>query len=515
MKKQFIKMNNNDEYLSLGNFFRIIKDSSKNKVSALQSEIFCILFEIESINDTTVNNYCVGCRSIGGEYKQIYINKKRKYENNKDEFTDNIIGILSIIDGVVYNIDKNKQEFINKSETALLLARKLYNLAKNDKQIINEFTNNLYHLIERNKIYECLVEEICFIVLEHKQPLYEEELKKEVLENVLNDTSISSIDLQEYLSLKLREGINFDYSMKKLAEMGNAYANFEIGSNEYYGFFSGEPRYDEAFKYLKKAASLNHASANYMIGNMLVRGLIGNKSKEELERGFKYLTKSYDLGNIAASNLIGNMYRWGLYPVEKDMDKAITYYKRAADNDYAFALNNLGSIEEGKGNKEEAFKYYLKAANLGESWACNKVGEYYRLENKDYVEAFKYYNRALESNYRTKCYYAYYNLATYYYKNGYEEIPVKKDEKKYALYLEIASKNNVLEAMIENFKYNVLKYKETRNNIYSDEISKIKKMIECHNKYDEKICEEVENIIKDGIKKEISSSLIEEFKTSV
>jgi len=95
MKKQYIKMNNNDEHLSLGNLFRIIKDSSRSKVSALQSELFCTLFELESINDTTVNNYCVGCRSIGSSYKQVYLNKEKRYNTNKDEFTDNIIGILS------------------------------------------------------------------------------------------------------------------------------------------------------------------------------------------------------------------------------------------------------------------------------------------------------------------------------------------------------------------------------------------------------------------------------------
>ena len=96
-------MNNNDEHLSLGNLFRIIKDSSRSKVSALQSELFCTLFEIESINDTTVNNYCVGCRGIGSTYKQVYLNKEKRYRKDIDEFVDNIIGILSIIDGVVYN----------------------------------------------------------------------------------------------------------------------------------------------------------------------------------------------------------------------------------------------------------------------------------------------------------------------------------------------------------------------------------------------------------------------------
>ena len=73
MKKQYIKLNNNDKHLSIGNLFRVIKEMSKNKTSALQSEIFCTIFEISDINETTVNNYCVGCRSIGNEYKQIFI----------------------------------------------------------------------------------------------------------------------------------------------------------------------------------------------------------------------------------------------------------------------------------------------------------------------------------------------------------------------------------------------------------------------------------------------------------
>lgn len=513
MKKQFIKMNNNDEYLSIGNLFRIIKDTSKNKVSALQSELFCILFEIENINDTTVNNYCVGCRSIGGEYKQIYINKKKKYEHNKEEFCNNIIGILSIIDGLIYNIEKEKITFINNNESAHIIAKKLYNLAKNDKQVIKEFTNNLYHLIEKNNIYECLVEEICFIILEHKQPLYEEELKKEVLENVLNDTSISSIDLQEYLSLKLREGINFDHSMKKLAASGNAYANFELGSNEYYGYHAGYPRYDKAYTYLSVAASLNHAGANYMLANMLIRGLIGTKTPEELRRGYEYLVKSYNLGNVAASNLIGNMYQKGIYPLEQNIDKAIEFYNEASQNNYAYAYNNLGKIEESKGNKKEAFAYYLKSADLGESWACNKVGEYYRqgITDKDIVKSFYYYNRATESNYKNVCYYSYYNLAKYFYKNGYDLIPVEKDLNKYLDYLKLSSDNNILEATIELLTYFTSKYLEQKNEEYFNIIINLKNKIESHPKYNDYICKEVETTLKQLLdKREISNKLIED-----
>ena len=48
---------------------------------------------------------------------------------------------------------------------------------------------------------------------------------------------------------------------------------------------------------------------------------------------------------------------------------------KAALNKYAYAYNNLGKIDEMEKDYEKAFDYYLKAADLGESWACNKVGE--------------------------------------------------------------------------------------------------------------------------------------------
>ena len=70
--KKYIKLNIDDNHLSWGNFCRIIKEYAVNKTSALQIEVFCTIFNIDSINDTTVNNYCVGCRSINNEYKQIF-----------------------------------------------------------------------------------------------------------------------------------------------------------------------------------------------------------------------------------------------------------------------------------------------------------------------------------------------------------------------------------------------------------------------------------------------------------
>lgn len=489
MNKNFIKLNDNDEHLSLGNLFRIIKENSKNKTGALQTEIFCILFEEESALSTTINNYCVGARSIGDSYKQKFINKKRRYQKKEEEFLPNIIALLEIMDGVLYK--EETISFINTNKSANYLAKKLYNIAKNDKQVPSSLINQLNFLIKEKKIYECLVEELLFIVLEKKQPINESTLKKELIENIFSNTNISLKDLESYLSLKLNEGINYDYSLIKLGEEGNALANFELGSNEYYGYYKGVPRYDEAYKYLVKAAIKGHAKANYMLGNMYISGFIGGMSNKELEIGYNYYLKAKELGSIAAINAIGNIYYKGIYPLEKNKEEALKLYEKAINYNYAYAFNNLGKICEEEKKDDKAFDYYMKAATLKESWACNKVGELLRKKGA-LEEAFTYYNQALESNYKNICYYAYYNLAKYYYLCGCAPIILVPNKEKAKEYFEIASDNNILEATMELFYLSVEEYLKTREKDIFEEVYRLKRKIETDKNYSDDLRKKIE-----------------------
>ena len=508
MSKTFIKLNNNDYHLSIGNLFRIIKEMSSNKTAALQSELFCILFNVKDINDTTVNNYCVGARSIGDAYKQIFINKEKEYAKDSNAFTEIIINILNVIDGKIYLNITDKIDFINNNKSIVNLCNNLYNLAKNDKQVSIDFIKKINNYIKSSKYYNALSELLIYIVLAKKQPIYEEDLKKEVIENILNDTSISASSLQEYLSIKLREGINYDYSMKKLASSGNAYANYELGTDEYYGHQTGYPRYSKALDYLKVAAELNHASANYIVGRIYVEGLIGNKSKEDLIKGYNYLIKADQLGNIAAANLIGNMYLKGILPCKKNVSKAIEYYKKASDANYVYAFNNLGTIAENNKEIKKAYEYYQKSADLGESWACNKIGLYYK-KNNNIKKAYDYFNKAIDTNYHTLYYYAYYNLAKYFYLNGNQG--VEKNIKKAKEYFNIASDHNIFEALIELFYIYIKEYKDIKDKELYNKIIDIKKRIEQHEKYNNDIKEHIEDNLK-SIKnnKEIDISWLKE-----
>ena len=77
-------------------------------------------------------------------------------------------------------------------------------------------SNILNKLINDNNLYETIVNILFFIILEKKQPIYEENIKKNVIEILLINTDISSLELEEYLNLKFTVGINYIFSLNNI-----------------------------------------------------------------------------------------------------------------------------------------------------------------------------------------------------------------------------------------------------------------------------------------------------------
>ena len=437
METKYVKMNNNQKELSLGNFCRIVKEQSINKSYAGQPDVFYALFLVEDVSDSTINNYCIGYRTIAAEFKKIY-QKRKKYPN--EEFDETIQNLISIIKGNIYSEITHEEIKKEAKNTLKKLVIELYNIAKNDKSVPNEFTKKINEFIKKEKIYECICEILLFIVLEKKQPVYIDKTRREIFESMLNNTNISMNDLEQFLKIQLKDGINYTYSLKKLTKENNPYASFELGEMEYTGIMSGSPRYIKAYEYFKIAASQNHPRANWLIGKMLLEGQIGKKKNEDLEKAFKYLKKAEELGSIAATNTIGLCYLNGLIPsVPKNEEKAIKHFKKAAKEDYVYAYNNLGKIKEEKKDLEKAFKYYLFSANLEESWASNKLGEWYRkgiYVKKDEKKAYEYFKKATEVPKNILDHWAYYNIAKYYYLEGSYEAEIEKNINKAIEYFE-------------------------------------------------------------------------------
>lgn len=490
MEKKYLKLNDNYSHLSLGNIINVIKNESKNKTSAVQSEVFCAIFNIDFANESTINNYCVGSRSIGSDYKQIYINLKKRYEKSKEAFLPIINSIITIIDGAIY-----EAKSINEITNHLALqniCRKLYNISKNDFYVQKEYTDKFRLLLSQNDFYNLFVEFLIYAILEKKQPLYENEKVQNMVETILENTNISVIDLQNFLLLELKEGASFSHSLINLANKDNSYANYHLAVMEYRGEFAGTPRYDKAFEYFQKAANFNHPTAYWMLGNMIIKEKLGTPKEKDYKLAISYFQKAQSFGSIAAINSLGLCYKFG-WGVEKNIDTAIKLFEEADSKNYVYGTNNLGIYYEELGNQEEAFKFFLKSANLNESYACNKVGEYYRKHN-NCIDALKYYQKALNVSIKEISYWAYYNLAKYFYLNGSIENNIIQDKDKAIFYFE--KSDCLIDSLIELFKIYFEKYLSSKDEKILDKVNYYKEKLENHKDFNVETKKTIEQSMK-------------------
>ena len=425
----YVKLNNNDNHLSFGNFLTIIKKISTNKSSAIQTELFCILFNVESISDSTVGNYATGYRAIGNEYKQIYLNYKKHYQEDKTIFINTINNLLSIIDGIIYNI--NTIEELNNNKSLKLLCQKLHTLAKNDLSVSQNLKKELLHHLKNKNYYEFVIAILFFIILEKQQPIYEKDLINETLEEILRDTNMSVNDLKKYLEVIFKKGISLVPSLKKLAKENNPYALHELGNMEYNGYISGIKNYPNALNYYKQAAAFDHPTACWMIAHMIVNKKIGSLDSNDIKLAWSYLEKAHKLNSISALNTMGICYLHG-YTKNKQasLDKAIKYFSEAAKHKYIYAYNNLGKIYENKKDYYKAIEYYTLSAEAENSWACNKMGMYYyegKHIEKDDQKAFEYFTTGANAPITTRISWNTYNLVKLFYLKGNATLNIEKD----------------------------------------------------------------------------------------
>ncbi len=476
----YIKLNNNDNHLSLGNLFNEIKRLSTNKSSAIQSEIFCMIFLVDSISDTTVGNYCTGYRAIGNQYKQIYLNLKRRYLEDDNSLLNIVNNILSIMDGYVYEIKSINE--INKKDSLKRLCITLKTYLKNDLDLPLKLKKNLLNMLKSADYYHYLAEVLFFVILDKRQPIYSKDLVNETIEEILTNTGLSIKDLKDYLSIQFKEGISLVPSLRKLADNNNPYALHELGNLEYTGRIIGYPRYKEAFEYYLKAASFDHPTSCWMIAHMIINKKVGSLSSSDVKMAHLYLDKAISLNSISALNTKGLTYLRGINTENSiDREKAMEYFKKAANKGYVYAYNNIGKMLEEDKNIDEAYSYYEKSAFFEESWACNKMG-LYTLDEAPGI-AYEYFKTGSSSNIDSLCPWNIYNLVKYFYIPGYAILGITKDLNKsldllniikdfkpaYELYLDIYYE---LYQNDKSYKDKVLYYLNLINDNYSKEKKK-------------------------------------------
>jgi len=81
-------------------------------------------------------------------------------------------------------------------------------------------------------------------------------------------------------------------------------------------------------------------------------------SEGDYDKAVEYCTKAAELGDADAHYQLGIMYRQG-HGVEKDLEKGICHYEKAAIGGHPVARHYLAIIEEVIGNTERAVKHFI------------------------------------------------------------------------------------------------------------------------------------------------------------
>lgn len=254
------------------------------------------------------------------------------------------------------------------------------------------------------------------------------------------------------------------------ANEGIADAQYDLGWSYDQGRYGLKVDYEEAFRWMLKAAKNGHLKAENVIGVYFAEGVGVTKDMKE---AFKWCRLAALGGNEVAQSNLAIMYRDGDI-TEKDINQAVKWWKLAADQGYDPAMVFLGHCYYSGEGVEQDFKqavsYYSRAAELDNDEAqihlanCYLDGEGIEKDidkcleilkaasengsKKAMVSLAKLYEQGkyIEPNYEVAYKYvksaaemgdqvALYNLARFYS----EGIGCEQDEKKWFHYLEMAA----------------------------------------------------------------------------
>jgi uncharacterized protein len=189
------------------------------------------------------------------------------------------------------------------------------------------------------------------------------------------------------ISLTSKESYNF---WKEKAEAGDSTGMNQLGSY----FENGRPEVDlkkdisKALYWYNKAADKGSKAALYKLQLLYFNGIV---VKQNNDLGLKYLKKAAEQGHSFSQCKIGILYEKGRFPKTNDVKILL---QNLGGNGFDAANYKFGD-EWHPVDKIIAVKWYLKAANQGDSGACDRLSDMYRNGigvPKDIVEAYKWKN---------------------------------------------------------------------------------------------------------------------------
>ena len=189
--------------------------------------------------------------------------------------------------------------------------------------------------------------------------------------------------------------------------------------------------YKKAIEYFRKSAEHGNYVAQNYLGIMYQNGEGVN---QDYEIAVSWYTKAAEQGNYFAQYNLGNMLFYGK-GVKQDIKKAEKLFRASAKQGFYMGQYNLGYLLYSRGEYKKAIKWFKKSANQEYAEACNYIGIMY--ENGEgvetnYQEAIKWFEKGIKLGSA----YSYHNLGYMYYDGIYYDVDYSKSK----LYFEEALK---------------------------------------------------------------------------
>lgn len=244
--------------------------------------------------------------------------------------------------------------------------------------------------------------------------------------DLLKQVDVSKDDAPAMIECMVFQGISGKmgrHTLMRMAKNNNAWAMFEVGELNYYGYCTEnhKPDYKTAFSWYSRAAEKNHPGALWTMGYMIIHNFYPSVPEESIDYGkaLQYFMKAENItrssgGFPAALTSIGELWYEGHYPCadfdpndptkrrfeKRNISLAIEYYKKADSMGYHYATNRLALHYESNGLVKEAFDMYLRSSTLvADGYTYNKLGlmlEQGKGHAADITLACEYYLKSVE-----------------------------------------------------------------------------------------------------------------------
>ncbi len=190
---------------------------------------------------------------------------------------------------------------------------------------------------------------------------------------------------------------------KKAADLGVIQAHIKLADWYIRGYYVDQD-FEAAIEHYKEVADMS--KDDEVRGEVLVKiseiyGWLATSKNDKPEEMFKWLLIAAEAGNVDSYVRVAHAYQEGK-GVERSMEKAISWYKKAAKVGNVIAMNSLGYIyTNGMYNIDEDYceakKWYLEAAELGSKDASWNLGNFYLngfCVKKDRHQAYQWFSRS-------------------------------------------------------------------------------------------------------------------------